>query len=115
MANGPVADPATKLAAIPARSQVPAPWTMRIGQGVLISRMGLGQISASAISAAVAVKDIWKPGWTTASGSRASTIRAATARACRVMARRSARTATKATDRVIADRMAGGGAPEMTR
>ena len=84
------------LIAAAAANQVAKPCAMRIGHGVLISRTGLGQALASATSAAVAAKDIWKPGWVTASGWSSRTTKAATAKACRLIARRSARIAPKA-------------------
>ena len=67
-----------------------------------------GNRSASATSAAVAQKDIWKPGSATATGCSARTIRAAAASDRRLMARRSHRMARKATAAVIAARRAGG-------
>ena len=63
----------------------------------------------------MAANDIWKPGVTIASGCNSRTTKAATARACLVIACRSSRMATKAIDAVIAARSAGGGAPETTR
>jgi len=87
----------------------------RIHQGVEISRTVRGQASARATSAVVAANDIWKPGAAAASGWSARMISAATARARRLIACRSARMAAKATLAVIAARSAGGGAPEITR
>ena len=115
MANGPVASPATKLTAMLAAVQLTAPCAQRIGQGTSISFTGRGQISASATRAAVAANDIWKPGSVTASGCSSNTAIAARASACRLIAWRSASTAAKATDAVIAARSAGGGAPDNTR
>ena len=58
MAKGPVASPATKLAARLIPSQAAALWISRIGQGALMARERRGQASASATRAAVAAKDI---------------------------------------------------------
>ena len=63
----------------------------------------------------MAAKDIWKPGWTTASGRASRTAKAATARALKLIARRSRSTAANTTEAVIAARSAGGGEPETTR
>ena len=114
-AKGVVASPATRLAPSAAPSQATLRWKAKIGQGALISRVRGGQASASATRAAVAAKDIWKPGWATASGCSASTISAATASALRLIARRSSRMARKATVAVTAARIAGAGAPDSTR
>ncbi len=115
IANGPVASPATKLTSRPATNQSFSRWARRIGQGAAISREAWGQTSTMASRAAVAANDIWKPGWVTASGWKASTTRAAMARLCRVSARRSSRTAIEATAAVMAERWAGGGQPAITR
>ena len=64
---------------------------------------------------AVAANDIWNPGWVTASGCSSRTVTAASARACKLIARRSTRIAANAMQAVTADRSAGGGAPESTR
>lgn len=110
-----MARPATKLTARLARVQVAIACGQRIHQGAEISRTGAGQASARATSAAVAANDIWKPGSVTASGCSRSTPIAASARACRLIACRSARIAANATAAVIAARSAGGGAPDSTR
>ncbi len=115
MANGPVAIPATRLAAQAAISQLPNRCAATIGQGAANSRIRRGQTSTSATSAAVAANDIWNPGVTTASGRSKSTAKAAADSARMVTACRSVRIARKAIDAVIAARSAGGGAPEMTR
>ena len=115
MANGPVANPATTLAATAAVNQPPSRWTARIGQGADISRGRFGQASTRATKAAVAANDIWKPGVTMASGCMAKTMKAATARPCIVTACRSSKMARKAMEAVIAARSAGGGAPDTTR
>ena len=115
IAKGPVARPATKLTAMLASVQPDAACTARIGQGTEISFTGRGQISASATRAAVAANDIWKPGSVTASGWISSTAIAASASAWRLIAWRSASTARKATEAVIAALSAGGGDPESTR
>ena len=86
-----------------------------MGSGAEISRGRTGQASTSATSAAVAANDIWKPGVTMASGWSSSTAKAATARACMVIAWRSSRMAMKAIEAVMAARSAGGGCPETTR
>ena len=86
-----------------------------MGSGTDISLNRLGQTSTKATKAAVAAKDIWKPGVTMASGCKASTTMAATASPCMVTACRFRSMAKKAIEAVIAARSAGGGAPEMTR
>ena len=58
MANGPVARPATTLAATAALIQAPSLCTATMGHGAWISRVRWGQASTSATSAAVAAKDI---------------------------------------------------------
>ena len=63
----------------------------------------------------MAANDIWKPGVTIASGCSISTIMAATASPCMLIADRSSRMAAKAIDAVIAARSAGAGAPDRTR
>ncbi|MNJ33475.1 hypothetical protein D3C77_281610 [compost metagenome] len=115
MANGPVAMPATRLAAQAASSQLPNRCTATIGQGAANSRLRRGQTSTRATRAAVAANDIWNPGVATASGRNSSTTNAAAASARMVTACRSASMARKATEAVTAARSAGGGAPEMIR
>ena len=115
MANGPVAAPATRLASTAAPIQPPVRWMARMGQGAEISFGRCGQASTSATSAAVAAKDIWNPGVTMASGWSSRTTKAATARACMVIACRSSSTARKAMEAVTAARSAGGGAPDTIR
>ena len=115
MANGPVAMPATRLAAQAASSQLPNRCTATMGQGAANSRMRRGQTSTRATRAAVAANDIWNPGVTTASGRSNSTTKAAAASARIVTACRSANTARKAMEAVTAARSAGGGDPEITR
>ncbi|MNX95273.1 hypothetical protein D3C86_1275410 [compost metagenome] len=115
MANGPVAMPATRLAVQATSSQLPSRCVATMGQGAEISLIRRGQTSTRATRAAVAANDIWNPGVTMASGCSNRTAKAATANACMVTACRSSRMATKAIDAVIADRSAGGGAPDTTR
>ena len=115
MANGPVAAPATRLASTAAPTQAPVRWTARMARGAEISRGRRGQASTRATSAAVAAKDIWKPGVTMASGWSNRTTKAATARACMVIACRSSRMARKAMEAVTAARSAGGGEPDRIR
>jgi hypothetical protein len=65
--------------------------------------------------AATAPKDIWKLGPSSASGSRASTMRAAIDRFLMLSAGRSARTAPNMTSVMTRDRTAATSAPEKTQ
>ena len=113
--EGPVAMPATRLAMTAMPSQLASRWVQTMGQGAEISLIRRGQTSTRATRAAVAANDIWNPGVTMASGWSNRTAKAATARACMVIACRSKRMATKAMEAVMAARSAGGGAPDTTR
>ncbi len=90
----------------------------RSGQGSAgggCDRPRSSQRSAKAISAATAPKDIWKLGPSSASGSRSSTIIAASARLRMLSAGRSTRIAPSITSVMISERTVATSAPEKTQ